>query len=298
MKKVLYHANCNDGSAAAMIADRYFKGPHVEGGPVDFIPVQYGESPPDGLDGKDVYILDFSYKRDVLLDLAERALTVVVLDHHKTAQEDLSNHMPENVFVLFDMKKSGAMLAWEYFFPGAPVPILIQHVQDRDLWKKQMEGTDEIALALGLYPDWRDWSVYLDDCRPLIEQGKTLMRFKRQMIKRILAIKPDVCIPFFGSNRKVPVFNVQGFLISDLLHEALAVYGDAEFAVAYFDLPDKRVYSLRSRTGSDVDVSAIAKKFGGGGHRHAAGFSLQHHPFSRAPNLLGIPGDDVAVAGI
>lgn len=72
----------------------------------------------------------------------------------------------------------------------------------------------------------------------------------------------------------VPVYNLPGFMISDTLHMALETWDESPFAVAYFDLPGKRVYSLRSRSGSDVDVSEIAVRHGGGGHKHAAGFSV------------------------
>ena len=36
------------------------------------------------------------------------------------------------------------------------------------------------------------------------------------------------------------------------------------------------IYSLRSRADSGIDVSAIAKKYGGGGHKNAAGFKLEY----------------------
>jgi len=57
---VIYHANCMDGVAAAWVAMNAL----VE--PAEFIAAQYGQEPPDVL-SKDVYILDFSYKRDVLI---------------------------------------------------------------------------------------------------------------------------------------------------------------------------------------------------------------------------------------
>jgi len=72
----------------------------------------------------------------------------------------------------------------------------------------------------------------------------------------------------------IPIYNLPGFMISDTLHMALEKYPSARYAVGYFDLPGKRIYSLRSRQGSEVDVSEIAKRHGGGGHKHAAGFSV------------------------
>jgi nanoRNase/pAp phosphatase (c-di-AMP/oligoRNAs hydrolase) len=45
------------------------------------------------------------------------------------------------------------------------------------------------------------------------------------------------------------------------------------FAATYYDTDKSRVFSLRSSKGG-VDVGEVAKLFGGGGHKHAAGFSV------------------------
>ena len=73
----------------------------------------------------------------------------------------------------------------------------------------------------------------------------------------------------------VPVYSLPGFLISDTLAKALAKHDQAPFAASYFEVQGLRVYNLRSRQGSDVDVGKIAAQYGGGGHKHAAGFSVQ-----------------------
>jgi oligoribonuclease NrnB/cAMP/cGMP phosphodiesterase (DHH superfamily) len=75
-----------------------------------------------------VYILDFSYDEETLRNLYKK-VEVVVLDHHKTAEKDLKDLS----FAKFDMNKSGAMMAWEYFHPEKEVPLMIRYIQDRDL---------------------------------------------------------------------------------------------------------------------------------------------------------------------
>jgi oligoribonuclease NrnB/cAMP/cGMP phosphodiesterase (DHH superfamily) len=45
------------------------------------------------------------------------------------------------------------------------------------------------------------------------------------------------------------------------------------FAAYYWDSPTGREFGLRSAP-DGLDVSVIARKFGGGGHKHAAGFKL------------------------
>ena len=272
--KFLYHANCNDGSGAALVAwMRYGYANH------DYIPVQYGSPPPAGLDGETVYILDFSYPRDVLIDLAKICQMIVVIDHHKTAQADLADPFPPvhdghrlcPVETHFDMEESGAVLAYRYFFGFDPPPLL-EHIQDRDLWRFELVGTKAICAALQTIPDWKDWEQYLYDVAPLEIRGQGIVDFLAIQADKISETKP-VEWPVTGD--VVPVYNLPGFLISDTLHRALEKYWEAPYAVAWFDIPGKRVYSLRSKAGSNVDVSAIAARFGGGGHKHAAGFTVE-----------------------
>ncbi len=271
--KCLYHANCNDGSAAALAVWMAFGD---EGH--DYIPVQYGSEPPADLDGKEIIMVDFSYKKETIRDLAKTAGSILIIDHHKTAQEELIDVDDGNgcsIKTIFDMKKSGAVLAWEYFHPDAPVPELLAHVQDRDLWHLKLDGTQNISKALQLYPDWRDWSRFIglgsNDLPALELEGAAINLFLHTQSEKIIATEPEV---WTATGDTVPVYNLPGFMLSDTLAQALVKYPDAPYAVGYFDLTDKRIYSLRSRQNTDVDVSAIALAHGGGGHKHAAGFTV------------------------
>ncbi len=258
MRTILYHANCNDGKGAALCAWMRF------GEEARYIPVQYGENPPK-IDCGEVYILDFSYPRPVLEELRQKVDLLVVLDHHKTAQEVLDGFPGAT----FDMNKSGAMLAWEYFFPEEKPPMLIQLIQDRDLWRFVYAQTRDVHAGLKLHEDFREWEAFLHDVTPLERSGNAINQFLDIEAEKVIRIGPRRW-EFTGDI--IPVYNLPEFMSSNTLHMALEKYRDAPYAVAYFDLPDKRIYSLRSRSGEDVDVSKIAKRFGGGGHKHAAGF--------------------------
>lgn len=155
---VIYHANCTDGFGAAFAA--WLK----LGNEAEYLSMNYGETFADDLDygQRDVYILDFSFQREVMASLFEYATRVVWLDHHKTAFEMWcetervlhceDDRQPENNrFILLDDNKSGAMLAWEYFHPGTEVPMLIQHIDDRDRWVFALPGSKEIHAAIGSY---------------------------------------------------------------------------------------------------------------------------------------------------
>lgn len=264
---VLYHANCTDGAGSALSAYLVF------GDSAEYIPVQYGEKQPLIEVGAMVYIVDFSYSAEILLEMAERASFIQILDHHKTAKETLACVDHPNIKVHFDMEQSGAVLTWKFFHPDRPVPPLLRHIQDRDLWLFTMHGSKQIHRALGMYEDWRDWAQFLYEVRTLIAEGDAIIQFLKVQTARIIGGPPR---KFFATGDVVPVFNLPGFMISDALAKTLEDHPECPYAVGFITLPDKTLYSLRSRNTEDVDVAAIAESFGGGGHKHAAGFSQKH----------------------
>ena len=118
---VLYHGrHCPDGFGAALAAWRYY------GDSAEYLGLDHGDIktvddlPP--VAGRTVYILDFSFSADILQAIDERAAKLVMLDHHKSAAEKLTGFACRCGVVHFDMDKSGARLAWEFFHPHAPLP--------------------------------------------------------------------------------------------------------------------------------------------------------------------------------
>ncbi len=263
--QIWYHKNCLDGIGAALAAYQYFADY------AEYIPMYYGDDWPELEGVDDIFMVDFSVKFDDMINLARRVKSITVIDHHKTAKDDLMrDDLPENVKVIFDMGYSGAVLAWRYFMESSDEPELFQHIEDRDLWRFELPGTKNICAALQLYPEWTNWSLDRQWCTDLVIEGDAINRFIAIQGDKIIANEPTL---WEMTGDIVPVYNILGFMISDTLHRALEVYPDAPYAVAYFDLPGKRIYSLRS-TDNRQDVSEIAKRFGGGGHRNAAGFTV------------------------
>jgi oligoribonuclease NrnB/cAMP/cGMP phosphodiesterase (DHH superfamily) len=259
MKYVLYHNNCYDGFGAAYSAWKSL------GDSAKYIPVSYGAPPPAMPDAELIYIVDFSYFPEVLAKLAETC-PVVVIDHHKTAEERLKDFKAPNLTVIFDMTKSGALLTWEYFHGDGfkQAPALIRHISDRDLWKFEMEGSKEIHSALVSYPfDFEVWDKFEVD--KLKAEGVTCERFEKSVVDKICkgAFKRKV------DDYVVPVVNTTQSW-SEVGHELLQRFPEAPFVASFTIFDDQVMWSLRSRP--DFDVSAIAKKYGGGGHAQAAGF--------------------------
>lgn len=270
----LYHANCLDGFAAATVVEKSC--PSTE-----FIAAQYGKPPP-AVAGRDVIIVDFSYPRAVLIAMAASAKTILILDHHKTAAEDLAEGLPDNVKVTFDMTRSGCVLAWKHFHPGEPVPLLLQHVQDRDLWHFDLANTRELMAALGSveqsFDAWDEFGeVFETNPAQLVDQGAAILRYTDGI--RTAAIRGGRRTLTIGGHA-VPAVNAPPFLASEIGAE---LSQGQPFAATYFDAAKARIFSLRS-TDAGLDVSAIAKQYGGGGHRNAAGFSVPFdHPLAYRP---------------
>jgi len=305
---VIYHANCADGFTAAWAVRQAME--------CDFHAAVHG-APPPPVEGRDLVLVDFCYPPHVMLDLQLVARSILVLDHHKSAEAD----MPANpltaddqltvvriegfdvdgdptwrhfqgwveqdncegirkamIYALFDMDRSGAGIAWDFFHPGAPRPELIDHVEDRDLWRFALPGTREIQAAVFSYPyEFDVWDLLMETpMETLRAQGVAIERKHHKDVAELVKVaKRRMVIGHY----EVPVASLPYTLASDAGH--LMAKGKP-FAACYYDKDGGRVFSLRS-TDQGVDVSEVAKLYGGGGHARAAGFTVpRDHELARA----------------
>jgi oligoribonuclease NrnB/cAMP/cGMP phosphodiesterase (DHH superfamily) len=262
----IYHGFCADGFTAAWVVWRWYGV-----GQVEFHAATHGESPP-AVNGREVYLVDFSYPRPVIEAMARHATKLTVLDHHVTAAQDLEGLIRNGGVVdgVFDMEKSGCLLTWEWFFKHKPPPQVLLAVNDHDLWRFELPWTREIFLALTSYPyDFAIWETLMGNDRldALRQEGMTLERKQQKDIAEIIAAGSHL-ITMAGHT--VPACNVPSHWASDTGH--LLAQGHP-FAACFWIDGEKIAFSLRSAP-EGLDVSEIAKQFGGGGHPHAAGFKL------------------------
>ena len=276
---VLYHANCTDGLSSAWMAKEFL------GDDADYIPVSYGKPAPDGLDDKDVYILDFCYPPDELLNIAVKANKLVVLDHHKTAQEYIKKAQYEfegvsHVHIHFDMEQSGAGLTRRYF--DLPKNWWVDYVEDRDLWRFKLPDSEVINAFIQSIP--RSIEAYAEAyAHTTLDQAKTLGEGSRRYLEMYVREMVKQARPvYFAGYDNIPCVNAPYVGISELVGELAK---DAPFAMGWFQGTDGNVLiSLRSR--GDIDVSEIAQLFGGGGHRGAAGFRMEAEKWAASDMYL------------
>lgn len=291
---VIYHANCADGFSAAWCFHHHAK---LTGAQCSFYPGVYQKDPPN-CTGRDVYMVDFSYKPEVLKRILKVANSVTIIDHHKSAVEAImgDQELSELIgltsanflgaedtpfYFIYDMNKSGATLAWDYLFGeddkyATKRPLLLGHIEDRDLWKFKLAGTREISANVFSYEyTFENWDKLMaadqTELLQITAAGAAIERKHHKDIKEFLSANTyHMAIAGYI----VPAANLPYFYSSDAAHAMAKAYQNGEiFAACYWDTPTGRTFSLRS-CDNGMDVSVIAARYGGGGHKHAAGFSI------------------------
>lgn len=257
----IYHNNCPDGFTAAWVVRKAMRNENI---------IFYGgvhNDPPPDVTGKNVILVDFSYSRPVMEQIIAKAASVTILDHHKTAQSDLDGL--NEAFVIFDMKRSGARIAWDYYFPDKTPPQVLLHIEDYDLRRFALPKTCEIQASIFSYPyDFAVWDLLMTaDTDDLAEEGEHI---ERRHLKDAIELISVVTRPMRIGGFLVDVANLPYTMTNQA---ALALAKGRPFGGCYWDTPQGRVFSLRS-TENGEDVSMIAQIYGGGGHHHAAGFRV------------------------
>jgi len=283
---IAHGGGCRDGWTSAWLVKKAFPDCEV-------VLTSYGQPLPDESVYSDrrVVICDFSYPPEQMAVIAAKAKSVVVRDHHVSAirKWDVElDHGPSmmffnetwrpNVSMLFDTRKSGAMLVWEWLNPDKKdqpwlAPWLVRLVQDRDLWQWQFPESREISAYIASFPmtaeawDFLHADLETDAGRKVAgEVGAAILRTNRQHVEA--AVKNAVYWRL-ADGVSVPVLNTTH------LHSEVGerLCQGHPFSLTYSDdlKGMKRRWSMRSADGG-MDVSKVAECLGGGGHARAAGF--------------------------
>lgn len=270
---VVYHAECVDGFTAAWAAWRAI------GARGQYLPAHHGAAPPV-VAGRDVVMLDFAYSRETSLALAAEAHSLLVLDHHKTALEELGDLS----FAQLDMEQSGAGLAWRHFHPHTDVPRLVRTVEDGDLWRHRFCDTRAVYLRLTYEPrTFANWdriaqaTSTLAGFEAFAAEGRVLQEERDFQVERLLLRSFEVNL---DGERGLAAEAPAAFR-SEVGHRLAQQSGS--FGLVWY--PRAGGYRVSLRSIGDYDVERLARRFGGGGHRNAAGFTLPDRGMVRV--LLG-----------
>lgn len=235
--------------------------------------------------GKNVAVLDFSFDSKTTLEQLSVAKGYAVLDHHKTAKDNLAD-LPESAKV-FDMQMSGATLAWNYFHPGEACPLLARYVEDRDIWRWAYHSSKEFSavfeLAVGLPPPGElvvpsESFCLLDTLhkggdvafQSLLAQGKAILEYQSTLIN---AASRKATLRRLRAFPEMACAVVNSTVCVSEIGDIITQIEGAAFALIFAVEGERIQVSLRSGFPAEgqADVSEIAKKFGGGGHQAASG---------------------------
>lgn len=283
---VLYHSKCFDGFACAFIVWYYYK--HNFGieaaNNILYIPCmcqnelaeEFINKFVNKFAGKNILMCDFSYNYEQLLKLMNVSNSFMILDHHKTAEAELRN-VP-NHLKIFDMKKSGCGITWEYFFPNHIMPLFLKHIQDRDIWTYIVPNTLEFVTYFYQQNfDFELWETYIDGIKvnEAVEIGKKWLGYQKEIIDKIIDSCAFEIVHEINNQRAIVAYCNAPYYKSDIGNKLFNKFPNADFSCVWdYDLyRNQTLFSLRS-TDERMDVSAIAKKIGGGGHRNASGVMI------------------------
>jgi oligoribonuclease NrnB/cAMP/cGMP phosphodiesterase (DHH superfamily) len=289
MKKpiVLYHANCHDGFTAAWVFWTCF------GDEFDYVPCAYGDDfNLDAIDDREaVLMVDFCLPIPVIQDLLKRDAKIYLIDHHKSALAATGDLVDAGDIIAYtDIDRSGAGLAWDYFRNDYTIdgrsgarwsavvgerPLLVDFVEDYDLWRFDMDHTRKVLAVVHAtgydFDKWDEMADRLDTddgYKRIVYDGTAILQYIKKTVREIC--DTSVHEIDFGSTR-VPALNVPYVFANEACELMLDRFDPTPMVASYFYTGGKWRFSLRSRW---VDVSGVAKKYGGGGHKNAAGFEV------------------------
>ncbi len=271
---VLYHHPCLDGFTAAWCAHRW--DPTIR-----LIPYDHNTGIPEALEGTRVVLLDCCLRREELLRLRGITEDLRVLDHHQSSMQACGD-LP---FCHFENERSGAGLAWAFFFPDEPVPPLVQFVQDQDLHTREFQDTRDFIPSLhrhGFSLEWWDevFGMNAERMARFLAEGQLLREHFSQLLDELMARAFSTTIRGY----RVLCVNAPYPFHSAVANRLAYSRGSIDFAMSFgFDNPNRVRVSFRSPQ-QGMDLTPLVSSLGGGGHAHAAGAILTLAAFT---GLLG-----------
>jgi nanoRNase/pAp phosphatase (c-di-AMP/oligoRNAs hydrolase) len=284
---VVYHYPCPDGLASAWVASKYAS---IHNLSYKYVGIMTNSSQSftseltSIIEDKTVLFLDYAPTKGQYDIASKLAKDIYILDHHKTNESQYKNFKN----TIFNMELSGVGLAWNFFFPEQTdkMPVYLEMIQERDLFKWKTEGAAEFTT--GLYycagEELKEYTILMDDLydnpakvEQYIEIGRTIEKHKQRQIKKIVNYNKDNI--YFYNGYKCGIVSCDYDLASDL-GNAMMETENFDFIVLWRYDHLKEIYNLsfRSNQKYNFDVSELAKSLGGGGHKFSAGANLKEHP--------------------
>jgi len=306
MNYVLFHSSCMDGLFSAYTVWKKYGEENWT-----YIPVKYQEPLPDLINPQVIYIVDFSYSKEILQGLSRRCIRVFVIDHHDSMKDELLNLKGNFPYgqIIFNIDKCGCVLTYNHCFPDLEIPELLSYVQDRDLWTWEWLNSREINEGLRNKIKFHEdilenfkridhileyWAYEERDL--LYMEGKGILNYKNELVNGV-ATHVENKQWVIGSYRyKVGIVNCGVYdLVSEVGNAILLKNQDLHFSMIYTYSIDKgwnislRGMDRRDEYGDSIHVGNIAKSMGGGGHKNSSNFKTKDNTLLLEDLIHGFP---------
>lgn len=281
---VVFHYPCQDGLASAWVTYNYHKENNIN---IELYPIQHGTTLDiSRLENKKVLFCDYSPSIEMLDKIETVVSSLCILDHHISAQRALENKS----YAIFDMNRSGVGITWGYFYPTTKLPYILECIQDRDLFAWKVENSRDITAAIYLLQSTKEQYNFNElftvlehsDGEYLLNLGKIINKsnmMKSENIAELHATRANYYMEY-----KYCIVNCSSDFASDVGNILTTKYG-FDFAVLWNYFHPTEDFRVSLRANNMIDVSLLAKKFGGGGHKNASGFNTKINPVILFMNL-------------
>lgn len=273
---IIYHKNCTDGFSSAVILNKKLSN-HFKN--ISFLPLSHDDELPLNLVDT-VYMLDFSYPREKLIELSNHVKSITIYDHHKTVIEYLQgieNELSCYYNLVLDTNRAACEITWEECFPTLSLPLSVQDIADRDLSLFSRKNTrNTTAYFYSLPQDILLWEKMLmnDFYFDVVSLGEAIEEENKKIIPELLENSSVVSI----GNYSVAIVLANREYASDIGEQLLLKHLDVDFSMSYRRVESKYHFSLRSRP-VEFDVASFSESFNGGGHFVSAGFISEKLPW-------------------
>lgn len=275
---VVYHHDDLDGQcSAAQVRESMEK---ITSNPIQCIAVQYSGTTwkkEEIEEADEVYVLDFAFPdMETVAEIAGKKL--IWIDHHKSAMEEHKELWDSNIPGERDITKAASQLTWEYLKDDQPLPTAVEYISKRDIWqfgdkKEEISAFTGACNILLRSPEDTDWKDLLASSKNEREKVKLYLRIGHaladvQKARIEKAFERGTDISFHGLRARL----INTTSDASDIGEYVYLKSEYDIAVIWQMINDMLQVSLRSNS---VDCSKIAQKYGGGGHRGAAGFTIK-----------------------
>lgn len=230
------------------------------------------------LKDKEIYMIDYSLNKQEMLSLASKN-KVILIDHHFSSKEK-ADLLPGSVF---DEKHSGASLSWKYFHSNKKMPFIVRYVEDYDIWKFKLPHSKELTTVLNLcsfnFKIWDKTAKIFQNKnkrKELVKKGRAIVDYQKSLIGELSDKGQEV---FFEGYDAIAVNSP--VLSSEIGNHIYTKTGKIGIVWSYKG-KDRLKIHVSLRGNGKINLSELAKKFEGGGHKASAGFAIEgniHFPW-------------------